>query len=82
MLTNNSVSLNDSRLRGTPILQASNRQEFFVKFKGPAESQSMRKTGDITRGCEQCANVFASSIRRRSVEDPRRTARYVPVQVA
>ncbi|KFA60318.1 hypothetical protein S40285_08228 [Stachybotrys chlorohalonatus IBT 40285] len=32
------VSLNDSRLRGTPILQASNRQEFFVKFKGPAET--------------------------------------------
>ncbi|KEY70736.1 hypothetical protein S7711_03232 [Stachybotrys chartarum IBT 7711] len=32
------VSFKDSRLRGTPISQAPNRQEFFVKFKGPAET--------------------------------------------
>jgi hypothetical protein len=51
-----------------------NRQEFYVRFKGPEESMFCR-----TEPALHHAN-YSSTIYRRSLEDPRRAARSVPIQ--
>ena len=55
-----------------PILM--NRQEFYVRFKGPEESMFCRTDPALHH-----AN-YPSTIYRRSLEDPRRAARSVPIQ--
>lgn len=54
-----------------------NMQEFYVRFYGPAESAYARY---VARSEADARAVF-STVRRRSVEDTRRAAGSIPLQV-
>ena len=55
-----------------------NMQEFYVRFKGPEESASIPQ--DVQFADEVYLTTFHSTIRWRPMEDPRRTARPIPLQ--
>lgn len=54
-----------------------NMQEFYVRFKGPEESEQCH----LYKTCIQPLINYTSTLPRWTLENPRRTPRSVPVQI-
>jgi hypothetical protein len=60
------------------IHDVGNRQEFYVRFKGPEESQYICIIGYLDRAVRL---MESSTLPRWTVESPRRATRPIPLQV-